>query len=232
MSQGQLAVQAASYVRRARAGDENAMAMLARIGEESRKGNKRASAAFAAMKDYIDRHPAQPFTLGAEAAVIADTPQTSSADSGSGYSQAITAPARPSSRDLEKRKPPLPRGIFDKLFDPEDFALTVVRACGYRNGLPAASVVLASGPLLTKPVVQQLGVSNFGSEESTAVFFHGVKFSGEASWAEVAPHLDPPLRRCLAIGQCVGRARRLQAIRMPGSAISNYSEVAGWELGE
>ena len=68
--------------------------------------------------------------------------------------------------------------------------------------------------------------------KTAAVFFHGVRFPTEASWKEVAPHLDPPMRRCLAVGQCVGRARRLQAVRMPRSRISGYSEVAGWELGE
>lgn len=222
-----LATQAASYVRRARAGDENAMAMLARIGDESRRGNKRAAAAFVAMKDYIDRNPAQPFTLGAESAIIVDTPASLVRQSAE-----VLALPPPAKVDREKSKPTLPRGIFDKLFDPEDFALTVVRACGYRNGLPAAAVVLAGGPLLTKPVVQQIGASSFGSDESTATFFHGVKFSGEESWNEVAPHLDPPLRRCLAIGQCVGRARRIQAVRMAKSPISAYSEVAGWELGE
>jgi hypothetical protein len=98
--------------------------------------------------------------------------------------------------------------------------------------MPAAAAVLASGPLLTNPVIQDLGTANFGSEEPAAVFFHGVRFPTEASWKEVAPHLDPPMRRCLAVGQCVGRARRLQAVRMPRSRISGYSEVAGWELGE
>jgi hypothetical protein len=219
-----LALQAATYVRRARAGDENAMAMLVRIGDEARKGsNQRAAQAFAAIKQYIDRNPPEPFRLGTEAVVIADTPQ-SQAD--------LVAPVVRKKPDPELRKPPLPRGLFDKLFDPESFALVVVRACGYRHGLPAAAVVLASGPLLTKPVVQNIGLTNFGSDESSACFFHGVKFSGEKAWAEVAPHLDPPLRRCLAIGQCVGRARKIQAVRMPQSNVSAYSEIAGWELGE
>ncbi len=221
-----LAQAAASHVRRARAGDENAMAQLARIGQEARKGNnQRAIASFAAVKEYIDRNPAQPFVLGAEAPIIVAAPKAKKG----APAPVSTALALP---DPELRKPPLPRGIFDRIFEPDYFALVIVRACAFRYGLPAAAAVLASGPPLTNPVIHTLGTSNFGSEESTAVFFHGVKFSGDETWKEVAPHLDPPLRRCLAVGQCVGRARKIQAVRMPRSHIGGLSEVAGWELGE
>jgi hypothetical protein len=218
-----MVTQAASYVRRARAGDENAMAMLYRIGEEARKGNPRVTAAFAACKEYIDRNPAQPFVLGAEPPIVADSPKQAA-------STALVVD--PPKVNPELRKPVLPRGIFDRLFDPDYFAVVIVRACQYRNGLPAAAAVLAAGPTLTNPVIHELGVRNFGTDEPAAIFFHGVKFSGEDAWSEVAPHLDIPLRRCLAVGQCIGRARKIQALRQPNSRISQYSEVAGWELGE
>jgi hypothetical protein len=218
---------AASLVRRTRAGDQNAQAMIYRIGEESRKGNNTRAAAIAlAIKQFIEKNPPKDFVLGAEPALLANTPQESTALA------ARAAPAKLTAAQIEARKPPIPRGLLDKLFDPELFALVIVRACSYRNGLPAAAVVLASGPPLTAAAVQQLGISQFGSDESSAVFFHGVKFCGEAAWAEVAPHLDPFMKRCLAVGQCVGRARRIQMVRLPRSAISNYSPVAGWELGE
>lgn len=216
-----------SLVRRARAGDENAMALITRVGEEARKGNARAKQASVAIAEFIDKNPAKDFTLGGEP-VIMDPPSE----------KAIVA-AVPTPEDIkvrresgEAKKPPIPRGLFDRIFDPEYFALIIIRACQYRNGLPAAAAILASGPALTNPAVHQLGISNFGSEESTATFFHGVKFSSEDAWHEVAPHLDPPLRRCLAIGQCVGRARKIQAVRQPNSSISAFSPVAGWELGE
>jgi hypothetical protein len=219
----QLVDHAAALVRRTRAGDQNAWATIYRIGEEARKGsNRRAMAMFKAVEGYLKTNPDQPYTLGAEPPVIAETPQSTAM-----VPAASVKLAKPATR-----KPTLPRGIFDKLFDPDAFALVVVRACQYKDGMEAAAVVLASGPLLTKPVVEQLGLSQFGSDESSAIFFHGVKFSSEDAWNEVAPHLDPVLRRCLAVGQCVGRARRIQAVRMPDSPISNYSVVAGWELGE
>lgn len=216
MPDAEIVQQSGALVRRARAGDQNALATILKVGEAARAGGARAAAAFSAIKQYIESNPAKEFTLGAEAPVVMDTPQST--------------PMK--TVDPELRKPPLPRGIFDRLFDPEYFALCIVKACGYRHGLPAAATVLASGPPLTNQAIQQIGLSQFGSDESTAVFYHGVRFSGEESWKEVAPHLDPPLRRCLAIGQCVGRARKIQAVRQPGSRIGAYSETAGWELGE
>ena len=212
----ELVQQSGALVRRARAGDQNALATILKVGEAARSGGQRALQAFSYIKSYIDSNPAQEFVLGAEAPVVMDTPQAPLAKI----------------PDPELRKPVLPRGIFDRLFDPDYFALCIVRACGYRHGLPAAATVLASGPPLTGQAIQQIGLSQFGSDESTAVFYHGVKFCGESAWKEVAPHLDPPLRRCLAIGQCVGRARKIQQVRQPGSRIGAYSETAGWELGE
>jgi hypothetical protein len=221
--------QAASLVRRSRAGDENAMAMLVKIGQAARQGSSpRAQSAFTAIKQYIERNPAQPFTLGADTVAVADAPLMPSASSPS-TSRAL---GRPLKVDPEKKKPPLPRGIFDRLFNPDDFALVVIRACQFRNGLPAAAVVLASGPPLTNAAIRQIGESNFGSDTSTGTFYHGVKNPTDDDWAGVAPYLDPPLRRCLAIGQCVGRARRIQAVRQRGSSITAYSECVGWELGE
>lgn len=215
MNTAPITQQVPSLVRRARAGDENAMAVIARIGQEARKGGERAKVAFVAVQKYIEGNPAQPFQLGTEAAVVMETPKPAEVK-----------------RDPELDKPKLPRGIFEGLFDPDSFALVVLRACQYRHGLSATAVVLASGPMLTNPVIHEMGLSNFGSQESSALFFHGVQNPDEKTWMQVAPYLDGTARRCLAIGQCVGRARRIQAVRMPRSRIGAYSEVAGWELGE
>lgn len=231
--------QAAGLVKRTRAGDQNAQATIYRIGEEARKGkNRRVVAMAAAIKQYMDTHPAVEFTLGAEPAIIAATPQAPPKQKQQSTALAVSPRAALATQKdrrraaIEARKPPLPRGIFDRLFDPEHFSLVIVRACQYRNGLPAAAVVLASGPPLTGHAIRELGYSQFGSDEASSIFFHGVKFHGEDAWNEVAPHIDPSLRRSLAVGQCVGRARRIQAVRMPKSQISAYSLVAGWELGE
>jgi len=227
----ELVDRAASLVRRTRAGDQNAQATIYRIGEEARKGkNQRVSQMAAAIKHYMESHPATEFTLGAEPAVIVDTPQRPSRGQSTALARTQSAP--PAKVNPESKKPPLPKGMLDQLFDPELFALVVVRACGYRNGLAAAAVTLAAGPPLTNPVIRELGYSQFGSDEASSIFFHGVQFPEKATWDEVAPHLDVPLRRILAVGQCVGRARKIQVVRQPRSSIGAYSPVAGWEMGE
>ena len=213
----------ASLVRRSRAGDQNATAMITRVGEEARRGTPRAVQAAGAIKKFIESNPSQDFVLGAEPVLVMDPPANDST---------AIVPVKPSKAEIERKKPTLPRGAFDHLFDPEQTAVTIIKCCGYRNGLQAAAVALAAGPPLTNDAVMRFGAENFGSDESTNAFFYGVKFTGDEDFAEVAPYFDKPLRRCLAIGQCFGRARKLQAIRQRGSSISAYAPVAGWELGE
>ncbi len=215
---------AVELVRRARAGDQNAMGMIKQIGGAARQKPSaaitpkdrdriaRARAAFAAIRRYIETHPA---TAAAAGLFGAD-------------SRLAAAPKR----DPELAKPMLPKGIFDALFDPERFEIIVVRACKYRHGLPAAAVVLASGPPLVMETVNEIGLSTFGSDARTACFIHGVRFCGEQDWAKAAPSLDGPQRRALVVGQCVGRARRLQMLRQPNSQIGRYAPSIGWELGE
>ncbi len=227
MAAAELVDRAGALVRRSRAGDQNATATIYEIGQAARKGNNsRASAIFQAIQNYVASNPFQPFRLGAGEVLVAKP-------SVAGESDALAlTPEKPTHRDIEARKPPVPRGLYDKIFNPEERALAIVRAAKYRNGIAGAAAVLASGPLLTRQVVEEMGMTEFGSEESTATFFHGVKFPDEATWADVAPHLEPPLRRCFVIGQCVGRARKIQQVRQPGSQIGAFSQVAGWELGE
>ena len=48
---------AGSLVRRARSGDQNAMALLKHIGENAKQGNGKARYALKAVKEYIDQNP-------------------------------------------------------------------------------------------------------------------------------------------------------------------------------
>lgn len=233
---GALAQQIPSYVRRARAGDQNAQALLARVGQEARKGNPRVQPAYTALKTYIERNPPEDFQLGAENAIVMTPPAAAPANSNALARRApsVVVPASAHARvnAIESKKPRLPRGYLDGIFDPDQFILTVIRACNYRHGMQGAAVVLATGPLLTKQRIQEIALSQFGSDQASAIFAHGVTNPSYEEWAAVAPHLDPVLRKCFAVGQCVGRARKIQAVRMPKVPISVYSEVAGWELGE
>jgi len=229
---------ARALVRRTRAGDQNAWATIYRIGEEARKGgNKRADAMAQAIKQQLAAPSTDDFELGAEPALVLDPPRGGSGGRTPAAAPApAEAPTPATARDkaalAENRKPPVPRGLLDRIFDPEQMAETIIKACGYRHGLQAAAVVLAAGPPLSNLRLGEIAKANFGSEESMGAFIPGVKFSDDAAWYEVAPQLSLPLKRCLAIGQCLGRARRLQMARQPKSRISDYSEVAGWELGE
>jgi hypothetical protein len=226
-----LAAQSGSLVRRARAGDQNAMALIREIGIAARDGvSKKAKAVHALIMKYIERNPAPKlegpdkgglFGFGGEAATgLPPAPQ------------ALVQVVGASSGARQGPKPELPRGAFDKLFDDDLFPVIVVKACQYRNGLAAAAVVLAAGPSLTAKRVQEIGASTFGSDEATAVFFHGVKFCTDADLREAGKVFDAYLRRPLVVGQCVGRAWRLQAVRRPGSRIASYAPVAAWEMGE
>jgi len=213
-----MASEAASLVRRSRAGDQNAQALIAMVGREARKGVPRARTAFELLRQYIDANPPQEFALGTEPALVMDPPKVSLVK---------TKPAK--KMDPELRKPPLPRGSLEGLFYPDQMAICILRACAYRHGLQGAAVVLAGGPPLTNDRVEEIGSSNFGKD--TDEFFYGVRFCGEGAWKEVAPSLDLMGQQCLAVGQCIGRARKIQALRR-GGRISSVSPTVGWELGE
>lgn len=57
--------QIASIVNRARAGDQNAMALIAMVRRNAQKGVARAAASLRLMRDYIDKHPVGP-QMGSE----------------------------------------------------------------------------------------------------------------------------------------------------------------------
>jgi len=225
-----LAEHAASIVRRARVGDQNAMALMRQVGKAAREGSSaKAKKAYALMQKYINRNPAEArgapgtgglFGFGGDVAGLPPAPPAGIIE----VSQ--EAPVSPA------QKPSLPRGAFDRIFDPDVFPVVVLRACKYQSGLPAAAVVLASGPSLTKDSVREMGLSSFGSEPASEAFFHGVKNCTDADLQEAGKLFDDYLKKPFLVGQCVGRAWRLQAIRRPNSRIGLYSTRAGWEMGE
>jgi hypothetical protein len=217
--------QAGSLVRRARAGDQNAMALLREIGLAARKGADRARVAFMAILKYAKQNPAPEasgglFGFGGEApAGVPVAPQ------------ALLDTRHEHKTFSQASLPPVPRGALDQLFDMEAFPIVVARVCRYRNGLGAAAVVLAAGPRLTQQQVEEMAVSLFGSDDASSAFLYGVKHPSDQDRMEVAEELDANLRRPFAAGQCVGRAVRLQQIRA-GAPFSLLSPAIGWEMGE
>lgn len=222
---GALDAQAGSIVRRARAGDQNAMALIREIGIAARKGADRARVAFRAILQYAQSNPAPVatgglFGFGGEApAGIPVAPQ------------ALLDTRHERAALPQRSLPTLPRGSLDQLFDDEAFPIVVARACKFRNGLGAAAVVLAAGPLITQQRVEEMSMSLFGSDNASAAFLYGVKHPSDQDRMEVAEELDADLRRPFIAGQCVGRAVRLQQIRR-GAPFSLLSPGIGWEMGE
>jgi hypothetical protein len=222
MSSNAMVQQAASIVRRTRAGDQNAWAIIYKIGEQARTGrNPRAVEAYTLVRSYIEHNPSAPFQLGEGKPVVIDTPGGMVPTRGLRIQQ-----------DPEMRKPPLPKGVLNGILDPDMTARCILNACQFRRGLQGAAVALAAGPMLSDEAVRRMAANNFGADDAKRAFMYGVRFCGEREWNEVAPSLNMASRKGLVIGQCVGRARHLQAIRSPRSKISVYSSVAGWELGE
>jgi len=213
-----IADQVSALVRRSRVGDENAMAMIYRVGQEARKGNPKAARAAAAIEAYAKANPPTPLSIDMPKPVIADPPVA--ADAGVVVWQ----------DNAEARKPPLPRGALQGVLDPDHFCDVIAGAARYRFGVDAAATVLATGQPLTRGAIES--VAEKFDEKPAKIFLYGVSRCTQDDWERAAPAMNGDGRYYLVVGQCFGRARRLQALRQPGSRIGAYSKVAGWELGE
>lgn len=198
-----------SWVRRANAGDQIAQAALLDAGEKARAGDAR-------FKPYYD------------AALALYKGKRTKADD-TVLKRRWWHFGRFAGEDIvvrriidpEDSKSAVPKGAYDRLFDPTAFRDAIVDACQYRHGIDGAAVVLSTGPLLDDACVSALGSMQGPGADA---FIHGVKFTGDP----VPATLDPEMRKCLIVGQCIGRARRLQMIRRGGK----LGGVIGWELGE
>lgn len=90
------------------------------------------------------------------------------------------------------------------------------------DALLGAIILLANGPMLTKPTINSMA-STIEGEEARAMFQLGAVTAGKTA----------PIDPFSMAGSVVGRARKLQAVRMgvPG-AIGRFSPAAAWELGD
>jgi hypothetical protein len=82
------------------------------------------------------------------------------------------------------------------------------------------AVALANGPLLHDLKVADVGAC-FGADDDFHDFISGVVHPSHPAVSDAHQH-----------GKVIGMARKIQAVRMPGSRISDYSPTVGWELGE
>jgi hypothetical protein len=227
-----LATQAASIVRRARVGDQNAMALIRQVGKAARDGTStKAKKAYALIQKYINKNPTAIkanatnsgglFGFGGDVHGLAPAPTAG----------LISDEPKAVKPQVDQRKP-LERGSLDRISDPDVVHAVILRACQYRNGFQAAAVALAACQSLSKDTVTEMGASLFGSEAASQAFFYGVKHCTDVDAHQVAKAFDDYLKKPFVVGQCVGRAWRIQAVRRADSRIGLYSPVAGWEMGE
>jgi hypothetical protein len=247
-AQQQVEATATSWVRRARAGDQIAQACLMGITKGAEDETKRNvpptrrvyqryyDAAMAAVRAKAPRKwwavfgreldastPRGLVRAAAKHTLVSLTPEEER------RAATVRSDGTIVVHDPELSKPPLPKGALDGLLDPDKCTAVIANAWKYQHGLDAAALILANGPTLNMEQIATMGVSTFGSDAATATFFQGVKFSGDADYKAAAPGLDVALRQCLVVGQCVGRARLIQAMRNPNVRLGG---VLGWELGE
>ncbi len=160
-------------VRRARSGDQNAMALMALVRDNAKKGQPRAQQSFALFQEYVRNHP-----------VSSSNPRIGG--------------------DLRNAE-------YQMGVDPQ---------LGHDSTFPDA-VALSHGPKLTNPRIGRL-LAHFGGEQQNAIEF-GIA------------HRDTPNPRQntgVRMGKILAHARRLQAVRMPGSSLKKFDADVGWELGD
>lgn len=162
---------AAQLVRRARNGDQNAMALIACVRDAAEKGNTKAIISARFMHEYIKTHP------------VGDTSEF-------GIEHVIP------------RRTPLPS-------DPAT----------------AAAVALSHGPILSRAWLERfVHAAHFGAEEVHA-FKHGVM-------GRRMRNPNEKIQKANHAGRLIRHARKLQAVRMPNTAVSRFDANIGWELGE
>ena len=167
----------ASVVRRARNGDQNAMALIALIRDNAAKGHPRAVESFEHLKEYVRCNPVDGSNprIGYEPDYVALTqaPGTRWAGDALGYG------------------------------DPDYVALT--QAPGTRwagDSTYPDAVALSHGPKLTNPRIGEF-LSRFAGEEQQAVAF-GIKHRAHASERAKSPKIARAIRMGKIVGQARG----------------------------
>lgn len=160
---------AGKLVERARAGDQNAMAIIALIRDNAINGNMRAQQSFLFLKQYIEANPIN--------------------DAASKYL------ARPD-----------------------------------RNYWQA--IMFANGDRLSDDKIHKIAAT-LGDDDSATAFLSGVTLHRRRDVIEsIKSTLHDVHQNLVELGRLIGQARALQVVRLPGTPISGFHEMTGWELGE
>lgn len=203
---------AVELVDRSRNGDQNATAMILEIRRAALEGVPRAQVGYELLKKIVQAKPASaPLQFDFEC-----------------QSGSCTNPTEIAGEAYDALELLATRGPIIAIA-----ALIALPDMGGERGVTAGAVLLANGPRpITKRLVSDIGA---GIDEThyRRLFFYGVNYCGRPA-LQLAHELqdDEAAPSFLHAGRCVGIARSIQRVRLPGSVISQFNRLAGWELGE
>lgn len=92
-------------------------------------------------------------------------------------------------------------------------------------------VVLANGPSLIRSGRMRVVAKGLSNPLERHAFCLACKHAGAVDRSARAK-MPPKLRHALQLGESFGIAQKIQAVRQPGSCISDFDIGTGWELGE
>lgn len=206
------------WLARAKAGDQNASAVLYDLGRRVRGEIPTPPAVLKRLKPIY----AAALALRPERArttTMTPKPRRSwwpfgrRAEADFGADVRALAPATlvlPPHDDPEAHKPPVPPGTYDGLLDPSKWRDVCAKACNYRHGLAGAALVLSVGPALDAAWIER-AMDAMAPTDAIAFF--------QATTIETR---DPAAR-------CVAMAKWIQRVKDPNRPIGG---MVGWELGE
>jgi hypothetical protein len=240
---------ATDLVLRARAGDQNAMAIIAQVRESAKKGNPTALKSLQLMKAYISANPVdmvEPTMFQGEADILrGDVTKNvervvNEARKGERWAIELLSKIRKRAEAGADRAKLL-TGIFKSyLATHSPFAGDVpsgievdvtVPQTGFlcipcKGGENLLCVCFADGPLLRQARIDALA-STFPSESEGKLFLYGVDHPEDPvmGW-----DMANRAKACMIMGQCVGRARGIQSARMGRAPLSVFSHEVAREL--
>jgi hypothetical protein len=192
---------------RARAGDQVAIATIALVGQNADRGLARAIKSRRFIRQAISKIPLRAV-------------------------DPVFSPFGDLSALHPKREAKLARRFAEVVVGadgPEPYAANVMMllpTTGWRG-----VVMLANGPsLLNSGRARALALGFANSHERNA-FCLARRHAGKVD-SEARARMPVTIQKAMQLGDAFGLAQKIQAVRLPGSRISDYDPNTGWELGE
>lgn len=182
---------------RARAGDQNAMAMIFEVGNSARNGSRTAIQSAKLIEEYCEKNPPpEPMQHNANWSDLMQSYITELQSSFSG----------------------------EELGEYVVVLLPMMGQFGINT--------LANGPTISNDIISQIA-SEFGSETEQHAFQFAVFHADQADKIKKnIANLNEETAYAVLLGCCVGEAKNIQQVRLPGASVSLISKKAAEEFGE